>query len=304
MAINRHTPYGYFMIHGNIQIHEIYSEIVKRIFRNYINGISQKQIAKNLTSEGIKTPTGKNVWSHAAVRAILTNVKYTGDRYHPALISDEDFKKAVEIRDARNHEIRKCMTKKKISNCYSGKLICAKCNAPYTKKRIYPKGKKGIPKAYWICRNYISENKRSCDNLIIAENDLDYSFIRILKAIKKDQSLICIKDNYEINTNFEINKLSVNIENEIKHHKLSRHEFQEMVLKRARCKYEISLNHNREYLYEKIVKEIMATSTDVFNEELFESIVQEIKIVDTGEIHYTFINGAVITDRIGDDLYG
>jgi hypothetical protein len=49
------------------------------IYMMLLDGSTPFLIAKHLTSEGISTPGGKEVWSATTVRAILTNEKYKGD---------------------------------------------------------------------------------------------------------------------------------------------------------------------------------------------------------------------------------
>jgi site-specific DNA recombinase len=62
--------------------------IVQRIFRLYIDGMSDKAIATQLTREGLPCPSAhdparnqhrtKTAWQQGAVRAILINPRYTG----------------------------------------------------------------------------------------------------------------------------------------------------------------------------------------------------------------------------------
>ena len=55
------------------------AEIVKEIFRSYLDGMSLKQIADSLNSRGIKTKHKQTVWQTEVVKSILVNEKYTGD---------------------------------------------------------------------------------------------------------------------------------------------------------------------------------------------------------------------------------
>ncbi len=56
------------------------AEIVKRMYNLYLEGNGTVKIAKILSSEKIKTPTGKNnQWSEEVISKILKNEKYKGD---------------------------------------------------------------------------------------------------------------------------------------------------------------------------------------------------------------------------------
>ena len=55
------------------------AEVVRLIYRLFMEGKTFSTIARYLTSEGIPTPAGKKKWQSASVRSILTNEKYKGD---------------------------------------------------------------------------------------------------------------------------------------------------------------------------------------------------------------------------------
>lgn len=55
------------------------AEIVRSIYRRFIDGDSAMKIAHDLTAEGIPTPGGKSKWQSSTVTSILTNEKYKGD---------------------------------------------------------------------------------------------------------------------------------------------------------------------------------------------------------------------------------
>ena len=55
------------------------AEVVRRIYREYLEGYSPGAIAGHLTYDGIKTPAGKDTWYQSTVVSILENEKYCGD---------------------------------------------------------------------------------------------------------------------------------------------------------------------------------------------------------------------------------
>jgi len=55
------------------------AEIVKRIFREYLEGASLQQIANGLEADGKVTGAGKTKWPPNSLRNILQNEKYIGD---------------------------------------------------------------------------------------------------------------------------------------------------------------------------------------------------------------------------------
>ena len=51
------------------------AEVVKRIYREYLEGYSTKKIAQHLEKDGILTGAGKTKWYESSVNKILRNEK-------------------------------------------------------------------------------------------------------------------------------------------------------------------------------------------------------------------------------------
>ena len=64
---------------GNLVIIPEEADLVRRIYREYLEGYSPGMIAAHLTDEGIRTPGGKGIWYQSTVVSILENEKYAGD---------------------------------------------------------------------------------------------------------------------------------------------------------------------------------------------------------------------------------
>ena len=55
------------------------AEIVRLIYRMFMEGKSQSYIARYLMDNNIPSPSGKKTWQVSTVESILTNEKYKGD---------------------------------------------------------------------------------------------------------------------------------------------------------------------------------------------------------------------------------
>ncbi|WP_316399593.1 recombinase family protein, partial [Enterococcus faecium] len=64
---------------GNLTIVPEEAEIIKRIYREYLEGASLLQIARGLEADGILTAAGKAKWRPETLKKILQNEKYIGD---------------------------------------------------------------------------------------------------------------------------------------------------------------------------------------------------------------------------------
>ncbi len=64
---------------GNLIIDEKQAKIVRRIYKEYLDGKGTNRIARSLEEEKIKGWNGKSKWYESAISSILTNEKYKGD---------------------------------------------------------------------------------------------------------------------------------------------------------------------------------------------------------------------------------
>ncbi len=55
------------------------AEIIKRIYRENLEGSSLNKISKGLDADGILTGAGRKKWYSGSLHKILTNEKYMGD---------------------------------------------------------------------------------------------------------------------------------------------------------------------------------------------------------------------------------
>jgi DNA invertase Pin-like site-specific DNA recombinase len=64
---------------GELVIVPEQAEIVRRIFRMYLEGSSILEITRALETDKIKTVTGKDTWHPGVIEKMLSNEKYMGD---------------------------------------------------------------------------------------------------------------------------------------------------------------------------------------------------------------------------------
>lgn len=67
------------MADGNLVIDPEQVETVKRIYREYLEGLSMDKIAVGLERDGILTGAGGKKWHTSTINKILRNEKYIGD---------------------------------------------------------------------------------------------------------------------------------------------------------------------------------------------------------------------------------
>jgi len=79
VQINHNRFLGYTKENKRLVIVQEEAEVVKRIYREYIEGASLLQIARGLEADGILTAANKAKWRPETLKKILQNEKYIGD---------------------------------------------------------------------------------------------------------------------------------------------------------------------------------------------------------------------------------
>ncbi|MBR3870276.1 MAG: recombinase family protein [Clostridia bacterium] len=199
------------------------AEVVRSIFRDYLDGKGVAAIMKRLNEEGILTQQGFT-WHQSAVSRILRNYAYTGNlllqtkfrenhltkrtlvnhgelpQYHAENthepIIDIGTYNLVQLEMARRAEhFAKPQTKNEYP--FTGLITCARCGKHYRRKVT----KTG---PVWICATYNTLGKKACPSKSIPEPTLmvlsaemdDFSKITAITA-DKDNTLIFSLENGE-----------------------------------------------------------------------------------------------------------
>ena len=199
---------------GKLEIVPEEAEVVKRIYREYLEGGSTISIAKGLEHDGIKTGDGKTKWYGTTVQKILSNEKYIGDALlqktvtidtlqkkrvknvdhlpqyyvkddHPAIIPKELFFE-VQAEMTRRSELRR---EGKLNEKYwSGKVICGECGASFQRTHWILKGEKVL---VWRCRSRLQKGKKSgCHSRTIREADLQKAVVKAVQDLILDEDRI------------------------------------------------------------------------------------------------------------------
>ena len=76
---NRRFPYGYEMRDGEIVICQTEAEIVRTIFRDYVDGKGLKDIAEKLTALKVEYLPGESNWNKSRIKRMIEDKRYLGD---------------------------------------------------------------------------------------------------------------------------------------------------------------------------------------------------------------------------------
>ena len=216
-----HLPWGHFLgyrkgTNGLPEIVEEEAVVIRDMYRRFLSGETLKCIADTLTKQGIKTPTGKDIWSVETVRHILTNEKYKGDARlqktytvdfltkevrvnngerkqwyiqdsHDAIVSPETFElvqKELERRAGRHGRF--------YDSPFTRKIICGDCGAYYG-HRVWHSNDP-YRKNIWLC-NEKYENGSICRPPKVTDEEIMQTFLIAVNRLPQDRNAYC--DEYE-----------------------------------------------------------------------------------------------------------
>lgn len=175
---------------GNLVIDPEQAEIVRRIYREYLEGASFLQIKRNLEADGIPNGAGHLKWHESNIHQILTNEKYIGNallqktytvsildkkraanngempKYyvegsHEAIIDRDVFMK-VKAEIARRANLNPDGKRRVYSSKYalSSKVFCGHCGDIYRRVKW---NNRGCKSTVWRCVSRVLKGKMDFD---------------------------------------------------------------------------------------------------------------------------------------------
>lgn len=304
--------FGYRIKNGEIEIDKLNSKYVKRIFDNYLSGMSTNKISEEFNIEEIENQSGGTSWTHGVIGKILANSIYLGNNIYPQIIDEQVFKRVAEIREERNKNMNR--NKNKYANsivskhCFNSKLICGECGNIFKKYlRGWSKGKE----SYWKCSDYKKDNHINCKCGIIDDEQLEQKFVNIVNLILSNPKVMRKTENIKLGINglenVAVKDISEKIDymydrllNEIedikeKEIETNIKEIEKLIFEKATAKYKTLKIDDYKYQTKKLEKifESQKQLTE-FDEELFNTIIKKVIIFLNERIEFELINGVKI----------
>lgn len=202
---------------GNLVIDPEQAEIVKRIYREYLEGYSMDKIAAGLEADGILTGAGKPRWHTSTINKIFRNEKYIGDALlqktyttdflnktrvkntgivpqyyvegnHEAIIPREIYMR-VQEELVRRRVVKTSANGKKRSyicnHCFSQIIICGDCGEMFRRIHWNNRGYKSI---VWRCISKLEPTGLECHARTSNELDLQEIVLTSLNELLGDKS--------------------------------------------------------------------------------------------------------------------
>ena len=276
----------------SISVNEKEAEIVRYIFKRYLEGVGGKVISRELQEMGYLSPRGHKKWTETTVVGIIKNEKYIGDilmgktytvdpiskrrldnfgeqdkyyieNHHEPIISKEDFEKAQGIR------LRRAKNRNTVANnngkrerysrkyAFSSMLECGFCGHMLTRRSWHANSE--YKKTIWQCVNATKNGKKYCPHSKGIEEEA------IEKAFMESYRQVC-HDNVGIT-----NEFLKTVEEELKDNSLTKDlkKIEDQLIKNLKKEKDLEdLNLND------------AISIDVYQEKYSEVEVKKTKLLE------------------------
>lgn len=203
------------------------AKIVKRIYREYLEGASLRDIKVGLEKDKIVNGAGNKKWHVSNLNQILTNEKYMGDALlqktytvdflnkkrvkndgiapqyyvensHEAIIPKEIFMRVGEEMDRRANMVSGKGKRRIYSSKYalSSIVYCSKCGDIYRRIAWNNRGKKYT---VWRCCTRVTHGPEACEARTIKEEDLQEAVVEAINQLISESSKLkeIIKENIE-----------------------------------------------------------------------------------------------------------
>ena len=201
---------------GNLIVNEKQAKIVRRIYKEFMDGKGANRIARDLESGGVANWNGKAKWYESSIRKMLTNEKYKGDALlqktytvdflskkradnngqvpqyyvedsHPAIIDKEMWEAVqLEMERRRNFALQYGIQKLEYattSNPFAGRVICGSCGKIFGRK-VWNSNDEKLRRIIWRCNGkYPSKGEKGCESRHIDDIVLYQAFVNVFNMM-------------------------------------------------------------------------------------------------------------------------
>lgn len=98
----RNILFGYQYQDGVITLHPQEVIVIKRIFSEYMSGLSLLEIADQLNAENVEYQPGVTGWNKSRIMRLIEDKKYAGNGGFPAIIDEETHQALLQLKSNKN----------------------------------------------------------------------------------------------------------------------------------------------------------------------------------------------------------
>ena len=334
-----HFPYTNVMgfekgENGEIVVNQEEAKTVRYIFQQALLGKTPYSIAKDLTQQGILSPSGKNHWSSVTIKRMLRNEKYKGDALLQKTYTIDFLSKKKNINKGElpqyyvenNHEaivdketfdaVQASLDRKEkgkgSTTLFSSKLVCGDCGH-YFGSKVWHSTSKYRRVIYQCNEKYKGEKK--CTTPHVTEDEIKDWFVTAINKVisNKDEIIQNLEMLLDVGESSDLERRLVELETEVEvvTQMVSNLVKENAIMPQDQDTYQKKYSNLVER-HDALVSEIASHQKDLkeflktlnqqseliseFDELLWETMVDEIKIFCDQTVAIKFKNGIEVVE--------
>jgi len=217
-----------------LEVVEEEAEVIRFIYRKFLDGYSPASIGKMLEEKAVKSPGGKDRWYPSTIRNILENEKYKGDAllqktFTVDFLTGKSKKNEGEVQqyyvensheaivdplewDMAQIELKRRQT---LGLSYSGeslfatRLVCSDCGAPYGQK-VWNSNDQ-FRRRVWQCNDKF-KRRPFCTTPALNASDVKKAFVDAYNKFAVDKDLILEDLKEGLMIAFDVKELTAEID--------------------------------------------------------------------------------------------
>ena len=206
---------------GNLVINKKQAELVRRIYREFLDGKGANLIARELERARVPNWHGRAKWYESSIRKMLTNEKYMGDALlqktytvdflskkradntgqvpqyyvedsHPAIIDKEMWEAAqLEMKRRKAYVLQhgiQMFEYASLKKPFAGRVVCGLCGRAFG-RRVWNSTDDRLRRVVWQCSaKYEVKGRKGCDNKHIDDGVLYQGFVDVFNALVENKA--------------------------------------------------------------------------------------------------------------------
>ncbi len=273
----RTIPYGYAIQNGKTVPHPDESNIVRRIFKDYLAGASLLVIAQSLTAEKVEFLPDRYGWNKNRIKRILEDIRYLGTDTYPTLINEDMHHRAQAVKDSNNNQLNKSEV--------PFRLPCpVECTCGSKMNRRHDIRRK-LSQELWTCQN------PDCKRIVNINDDALLSEItKLLNRLIGNPSLILSDAHKDADPPIEIRRLQNEVNRQLDSFDFEKEQVKATIFSLAAEKYRQTDNQNiiTQMMRAELEKQALLSH---FSPELFKRTVSRMLFDGDGKPVLVLKNG-------------
>ena len=280
---NRMISYGYGVKDGVLVVIDHESQIVNRIFQEYIDGKMLGEIATELTQEHVEYFLGNCSWNKSRIDRIIDNEKYIGADGYPQIVNDDVFMYAKKLKDGKG--AKKKHFDEPIEYLRNNKVTCSQCGGHIRRISTWRSREK------WLCRD-------GCKNDIYLSDDVIFSGIKaiVYKIVSNPDCIIPINEDKP--NSIEVRRTMSEINRLFNEKNPTFSAGKKLIFHLAETRFELYDEKTPDVYTDMIVEDCNRVKTmDRVDKQFMEKYCEQISVDKRGYVSIHFVNGAEVSSK-------